>query len=214
MLAKIAFVIVLAQPIGGLFHQVQAQPQTIVPTKPSNLPADPAAVIAGLTKSAEDFQKTVSEVSEMLKNSAESREQGAAALDKMLAALRGVEASVSDQGAIWQQYATMLEAWQKNQKQTEERAVQDPEFRAQADAWALKVHEAADLRTHITEERNRVHGMIAEVEHDREIELGWYSLGQADKALAGLRKMNTQLGTLNDDLALMVTQARKVGSGV
>jgi chromosome segregation ATPase len=165
------------------------------------------------TKSAEDFQKTVTEVTQMLQNSSQSREQGAAALDKMLNALRGVEASVSDQGPIWQQYANMLSNWEKNQKQMEDRAVEDPAFRGQADAWAQKVHEAADLRAHIAQERNRVQTMIADVERDRDLVLGWYSLGQADKALDGLRKMNTQLENLNNDIGSMLQQAKRVGAG-
>lgn len=191
---------------------VRAQPNASLPA--AGAQGDPAAVIAGLTRSAEDFQKTVAEVTQMLQTSSQSREQGAAALDKMLAALRGVETSVSDQGPIWQQYATMLSTWQKNQKQSEDRAVQDPAFRAQADAWTAKVHEAADLRAHIAQERNRVRAMIDDVEHERELVLGWYSLGQADKALEGLRKMSGQLENLNKDLGNMLQQAKRVGTGV
>jgi hypothetical protein len=175
--------------------------------------AGPAEIITGLARSAETFQDTVREVQKLLADSAASRETGTAALDRMLTALRGVEASVSDQGEIWQQYAVMIRSWQQNQRQSEERALQDPAFREQADAWGKRVAEAGDLRANIARERNRVRALIGDVERDREVLLGWYSLGQADRALQGLRRVSEDLTTLNDGLSDMVQRARRIGAG-
>ena len=172
-----------------------------------------AEIIAGLTGAAENFQNTVKDVETLMNESKESQEKGAAALDRMLVALHGAEASVSEQSQIWIQCTTLLKLWQDRQKQIAQKAVQDPRYAEMADAWSSRINQAAGLRTNITSERNRLNAAIADAERNKEFLVDLYSLGAADKVLAGLQKMNDQLKALGDGLAGMVAQAQKMKAG-
>lgn len=172
----------------------------------------PAELMDRVTKTAQKFQKTYKDVEQMLRNSVHSREQGTAALQKMLQMLTAVQNSLSDKGEIWRECQTMSEKWQKNEKATADKAAQDPAFQAQADAWDKKIEDLSHLRADILQQRDDVQAKIDDVRHNQDVVLGWYDLGQADKALQGLRQMSQQLGTMSNDLTTMMNNARLVGA--
>lgn len=174
---------------------------------------NPAAMIASLTKMSEDFQSTIRDVQGAVQASATSQERGAEALDRMLAAARAVAASVSDQSEIWRQVDTMLSAWTRQHREAEDRAARDAQFRQIANAWAERVRQASEVRGQIVSERGRTQVMIDQIESERSLILAFYALGEADKALEGLRRINNELGQLNNGLGALVTSARRLAPG-
>ncbi|MDX1656144.1 MAG: hypothetical protein R3310_13110, partial [Candidatus Competibacteraceae bacterium] len=79
-----------------------------------------------------------------------------------------------------------------------------------ADEWKTRISTARDLRNQISTERANSLALIQAIEADREIVLAYYELGQADKAIEGLTRVQQSLQDLNANMQSIVETAGSV----
>lgn len=170
----------------------------------------PLAMMESITRMAATFKKTMDETQAALGESLQSQERGTAALNGMLAAAREASDLVSERGEIWRQLDQLLTLWQKHQREMEEKATSDSTYRDQADAWGARIRQANELRNQILRERGRTLATLDGIEADRERILSWYKIGDADRALSGLRKIGSELSEINKQMDVMVATAKRI----
>jgi len=172
--------------------------------------ASPQQMLESITRMAETFKATVAETQAAIGDSARSEERGAAALDRMLAAAREAGELVSENSDIWRQINQTLTVWQRNQREAEDKAMTDSTYRELADSWGGRIRQVNELRSQILRERGRTMATLDGIEAQRGRIIEWYKLGDADRALAGLRQIGNQLTEFNNNLDAMVASAQRL----
>lgn len=182
-----------------------AMAQPTEPTQP-----DMAKLLENVNAVAKDLQANLSDLENSIQESRNSMEKGAQVLDEMLASVTAVHNSMAEDSAIWKELDSLLELWEKRRKETLQKSESNPAFLPVAKAWEEKIKTARELRKQISTERANSVALMRSIESDREIVLSYYELGQADKAIEGLKKVSTNLTSLNDNMQNIVKTASAV----
>lgn len=190
-----------AQPARGL-DQLDA----LTGAAPGGQP-DMANLFQRVTAVAEELQGNLSNLEASIQASRDSVDKGAQVLDEMLASVTAVHASMDEDSEIWSELAALLELWEERRKDSLTKSEANPAFLPVANAWQSKLDTARKLRNQISTERANSVALMRAIEADRDIVLAYYELGQADKAIEGLRRVSDNLSNLNTNMQLIVETA-------
>lgn len=171
---------------------------------------DMAKLLENVNAVAKELQANLSDLENSIQESRNSMEKGAQVLDEMLASVTAVYKSMAEDSAIWKELDSLLDLWEKRRKETLQKSESNPAFLPVAKAWEDKIKTARELRKQISTERANSVALMRSIESDREIVLSYYELGQADKAIEGLKKVSTNLTSLNDNMQNIVKTASAV----
>lgn len=156
---------------------------------------------------AQELQANLSDLEASIDASRDSVEKGAEVLDAMLASVKKVHESMAEDSEIWQELDAVLELWEQRRQETLQKSESNPAFLPIANAWQNKLETARLLRNQISTERANSTALIRSIESDRDIVLAYYELGQADQAIASLRKVSSNLSNLNANMQKIVETA-------
>ncbi|WP_242469441.1 hypothetical protein [Rhabdochromatium marinum] len=156
---------------------------------------------------AQELQVNLTDLEASIDASRDSVEKGAEVLDAMLASVQKVHESMAEDSEIWQELDAVMELWEQRRQETLQKSESNPAFLPIAQAWQEKLNTARELRNQISTERANSTALIQSIESDRDIVLAYYELGQADKAIAGLRKVSSNLSNLNANMQKIVETA-------
>lgn len=190
----------------------------VVPVKPAAQAAEPAKAaqpnMANLLQNVNDvakqLQTNLADLEKDIQASRDSIEKGGAVLDEMLASVTAVHGSMAEDSAIWKELNSLLELWEKRRKETLQKSESNPAFLPVAEAWQKKIDTAKELRKQISTERANSVALMRSIQSDRDIVLSYYELGQADKAIEGLKKVSANLTSLNENMQSIVKTANAV----
>lgn len=156
---------------------------------------------------AQELQTNLTDLEASIDASRKSVEKGAEVLDAMLASVQKVHESMAEDSDIWQQLDAVMELWEQRRQETLQKSETNPAFLPIAQAWQEKLETARELRNQISTERANSTALIRSIESDRDIVLAYYELGQAEKAVEGLRKVSDNLSNLNTNMQKIVATA-------
>jgi methyl-accepting chemotaxis protein len=156
---------------------------------------------------AQELQANLSDLEASIDASRDSVEKGAEVLDAMLASVKKVHETMAEDSEIWQELDAVLELWEQRRQETLQKSESNPAFLPIANAWQNKLETARLLRNQISTERANSTALIRSIESDRDIVLAYYELGQADQAIASLRKVSSNLSNLNANMQKIVETA-------
>lgn len=168
---------------------------------------DMANLFQKVNRVALNLQANLSDLEASIQASRDSIEQGGRVLDGMLASVTRVQESMAEDSEIWQELGALLELWEERRKETLERSEANPAFLPIAQAWQQRLETARTLRNQISTERANATALMRAIEADRDIVLAYYELGQADKAIEGLKKVGANLANLNRNMQVIVETA-------
>lgn len=185
-------------------------PLSIAQSAPPAAQPDMAKLLENVNNVAKELQANLSDLETSIQESHNSMEKGAQVLDEMLASVTAVHKSMAEDSAIWKELDSLLELWEKRRKETLQKSESNPAFAPVAKAWEDKIKTAKDLRRQISTERANSVALMRSIESDRDIVLSYYELGQADKAIDGLKRVSTNLSNLNNNMQNIVKTASTV----
>lgn len=184
---------------------------TVQATEPAKA-AQPnmANLLQNVNEIAKQLQANLADLEKDIQASRDSIEKGGQVLDEMLASVTAVHGSMAEDSAIWKELNSLLELWEKRRKETLQKSESNPAFLPVAEAWQKKIDTAKELRKQISTERANSVALMRSIQSDRDIVLSYYELGQADKAIEGLKKVSANLASLNENMQGIVKTANAV----
>lgn len=159
---------------------------------------------------AQRLQSDLETLESDIQGSRESIDRGGEVLENMLGSVTRLNESLAEDGPIWSELDALLELWEQRRTEALERSETNPAFTTIADEWKTRISTARDLRNQISTERANSLALIQAIEADREIVLAYYELGQADKAIEGLTRVQQSLQDLNANMQSIVETAGSV----
>ena len=156
---------------------------------------------------AAQLQANLNGLESSIQASRDSIEKGGEVLDAMLASVTRVNESMAEDSEIWKELDALLELWEERRKETLAKSESNPAFLPIAQSWQGKLDKGRELRNQISTERANSVALMRAIQADRDIVLAYYELGQADKAIEGLRKVSANLTTLNENMQAIVKTA-------
>jgi len=169
-----------------------------------------ANLLQNVNDVAHQLQTNLKNLEASIQDSRDSQEKGAKVLDEMLASVTAVHENMAEDSAIWKELDGLLDLWEQRRKETLQKSESNPAFIPIAKAWQEKINTARQLRQQISTERANSVALMRSIESDRDIVLSYYDLGQADKAIEGLKKVSANLASLNDNMQTIVKTASSV----
>ena len=169
-----------------------------------------ANLLQNVNDVAKQLQTNLADLEKDIQASRDSIEKGGEVLDEMLASVTAVHGSMAEDSAIWKELNALLELWERRRKETLQRSESNPAFLPVAEAWQKKIDTAKELRKQISTERANSVALMRSIQSDRDIVLSYYELGQADKAIEGLKKVSANLTSLNENMQGIVKTASAV----
>ncbi len=192
--------------------KVTASPKPVAPAAEPAKAAQPnmANLLQNVNEVAKQLQTNLADLEKDIQASRDSIEKGGQVLDEMLASVTAVHGSMAEDSAIWKELNSLLELWEKRRKETLQKSESNPAFLPVAEAWQKKIDTARELRKQISTERANSVALMRSIQSDRDIVLSYYELGQADKAIEGLKKVSANLTSLNENMQGIVKTASAV----
>lgn len=189
-----------------------ASPKPVAPAAEPAKAAQPnmANLLQNVNEVAKQLQTNLADLEKDIQASRDSIEKGGQVLDEMLASVTAVHGSMAEDSAIWKELNSLLELWEKRRKETLQKSESNPAFLPVAEAWQKKIDTARELRKQISTERANSVALMRSIQSDRDIVLSYYELGQADKAIEGLKKVSANLTSLNENMQGIVKTASAV----
>ena len=170
---------------------------------------DVASLVKDVTAIAEGLQARVSTLSDQISASSDA-EAGTRALDEMLAAARELQESLGRDSELWDEMNGMMDTWAAQRDELLERSKKIPALKPVADGWQSRIDEGLVLRQQILAQSAESEALIAQIEEQREVIIAYYDLDLADQALATMRLMSEELGTMNATMSSILEQANVV----
>ena len=170
---------------------------------------DVASLVKDVTAIAEGLQARVSTLSDQISASSDA-EAGTRALDEMLAAARELQESLGRDSELWDEMNGMMDTWAAQRDELLERSKTIPALKPVADGWQSRIDEGLVLRQQILAQSAESEALIAQIEEQREVIIAYYDLDLADQALATMRLMSEELGTMNATMSSILEQANVV----
>ena len=170
---------------------------------------DVASLVKDVTAIAEGLQARVSTLSDQISASSDA-EAGTRALDEMLAAARELQESLGRDSELWDEMNGMMDTWAAQRDKLLERSKTIPALKPVADGWQSRIDEGLVLRQQILAQAAESEALIAQIEEQREVIIAYYDLDLADQALATMRLMSEELGTMNATMSSILEQANVV----
>lgn len=186
----------LAVAVAGLAHAQEDEP-------------DVAALVDDVSSIAQGLQVRIETLGEQMAVSSDA-ESGTRALDEMLAAARELQDSLGRDSELWDEMNGMMDVWGQKRDDLLVRAADVPALRPVAEGWQSRIDEGLTLRTQILEQAAESEALIAQIEDQREVIIAYYDLNLADQALATMRLMSEELGTMNAAMGSILAQANVV----
>lgn len=187
------------------------QPKAVTTAQPKSAEqSDMASLFQKVNDVAKQLQTNMSDLEKDIQASRDSIEKGGQVLDEMLTSVTAVHDSMAEDSEIWKQLNSLLDLWEKRRKETLQKSESNPAFLPIAKAWQAKIETAKELRKQISTERANSSALMRSIQSDREIVLSYYELGQADKAIEGLKKVSANLASLNENMQGIVKTAGAV----
>ncbi len=156
---------------------------------------------------AQQLQTNLGDLEANIQASRDSIEKGGAVLDEMLASVTKVHESMAEDSEIWKELDALLGLWEQRRQEALKKSEANPAFLPVAQSWQAKLDTGRELRNQISTERANSVALMRSIESDRDIVLAYYELGQADKAIEGLRKVGANLANLNTNMQAIVKTA-------
>lgn len=208
--ARVLSIALFCLTLGGPLHAQPDQPPATPAAQPASGGApDMAQLFEKVNGVAQELQANLTDLESSIQASRDSAEQGAKVLDEMLASVSSVHKSMAEDSEIWKELDALLEVWEKRRQETLKKSEANPAFVPIAQAWQSKLDTARTLRNQISTERANSVALIRSIESDRDIVLAYYDLGQADKAIEGLKKVGANLTSLNENMQAIVQTANQ-----
>ncbi|AFL75719.1 hypothetical protein [Thiocystis violascens] len=182
--------------VGVAFAQPAAQP-------------DMANLFQKVNEVAQQLQANLGDLEADIQASRDSIEKGGEVLDEMLASVTKVNESMAEESEIWQELDALLALWEQRRQETLKKSEANPAFLPVAQSWQAKLDTGRELRNQISTERANSVALMRSIESDRDIVLAYYELGQADKAIEGLKKVGANLTNLNANMQAIVKTANE-----
>lgn len=170
---------------------------------------DVAALVDDVTSIAQGLEGRIETLSAQMA-AASDLEAGTRALDEMLAAAREVYDSLNRDSELWDEMNGMLDTWSQRRDDLLERAQTIPALQDVAEGWQSRIDRGITLRQQITEQAAESQALIAQIEDQREVIVAYYEAALADQALATMEVMSAELGTMNEKMSGILTQANLV----
>ncbi|SPJ26189.1 hypothetical protein [Palleronia abyssalis] len=170
---------------------------------------DVASLVDDVTTIAQGLEGRIETLSAQMAE-ASDLEAGTKALDEMLAAAREVYDSLNRDSELWDEMNGMLDTWSERRDDLLERAADIPQLKEVADGWQGRIDRGITLRQQITEQAAESQALIAQIEDQREVIVAYYEAALADQALATMEAMSAELGTMNEKMSGILTQANLV----
>lgn len=187
------------------------QPKTATAAQPKSAEqSDMASLFQKVNDVAKELQTNMADLEKDIQASRDSIEKGGKVLDEMLASVTAVHDSMAEDSEIWKQLNSLLDLWEKRRKESLQKSESNPAFLPIAKAWQSKIETAKELRKQISTERANSVALMRSIQSDRDIVLSYYELGQADKAIEGLKKVSANLASLNENMQGIVKTAGAV----
>ncbi|WP_295399544.1 hypothetical protein [uncultured Thiocystis sp.] len=175
----------------------------------SATPPDMANLFQKVNEVAQQLQANLGDLEANIQASRDSIEKGGEVLDEMLAAVTKVHESMAEESEIWQELDALLALWEQRRQETLKKSEANPAFLPVAQSWQAKLNTGRELRNQISTERANSVALMRSIESDRDIVLAYYELGQADKAIEGLKKVGANLTNLNANMQVIVKTANE-----
>ena len=172
---------------------------------------DVASLVSDVTSIAEGLQDRVAVLSEQIAASSDA-EAGTRAIDEMLAAARELKESLGRDSELWDEMNAMLDTWAAQRDDLLARASSNPALRPVAEGWQSRIDEGLILREQILQQAAESEALIEQIEQQREVVIAYYDLDLADQALATMRAMSEELGTMNAAMTSILDQANVVAA--
>lgn len=170
---------------------------------------DVAALVEDVTSIATGLQGRIETLGQQMAE-ASDLEAGTRALDEMLAAAREVHDSLSRDSVLWDEMNGMMDAWSARRDDLLERALENPALKPIAESWQTRIDRGLTLREQILEQSAESEALIAQIEDQREVIVAYYEAALADQALATMQAMSDDLGSMNERMSGILTQANLV----
>ncbi len=171
--------------------------------------ADIARLFENVNAVAQELQQSLEGLEASIQASRDSIEKGSEVLDGMLEAVKRVHANMAEDSQIWQDLETLLALWEQRRQESLKKSESNSSFIPIAQAWQARLESGRKLRSQISTERANSLALLQAIEADREIVLAYYELGQADKAIEGLKQVSANLANLNSNMQAIVQTANE-----
>ena len=199
-----------AQPSESVKPSTPVKSTTPVAEPTKVMQPNMANLLQNVNEVAKQLQTNLADLEKNIQASRDSIEKGGEVLDEMLSSVTAVHGSMAEDSAIWKELNSLLELWEKRRKETLQKSESNPAFLPVAEAWQKKIETANELRKQISTERANSVALMRSIQSDRDIVLSYYELGQADKAIEGLKKVSANLANLNENMQGIVKTATAV----
>ncbi|QIK37074.1 hypothetical protein GWK36_02595 [Caldichromatium japonicum] len=184
-----------------------------LPTQAQDAQSDMARLFENVNAIAQELQQSLEGLEASIQESHNSIEKGSEVLDGMLESVRKVHENIAEDSQIWKDLESLLALWEQRRQESLKKSESNPAFVPIAQAWQTRLETGRKLRSQISTQRANSLALLRTIEADREIVLAYYELGQADKAIEGLKQVSEKLANLNENMQAIVktaSEARQV----
>ena len=101
----------------------------------------------------------------------------------------------------------MMDVWSAKRDDLLNRAVKHPALKPVAESWQTRIDRGLTLRQQIIEQSAESEALIAQIEGQREVVVADHQAALADDALETMQAMSDELGSMNERMTEIVTQA-------
>jgi len=179
------------------------------PGRAQDSESDTSELIEDVTNIAQGLQDRIETLGAQMADATDP-EAGTKVLDEMLAAAREVYESLNRDSELWDEMNGLMDIWAARRDDLLERASDNPALKQLADGWQARIDRGLTLRQQIIEQSAESEALIAQIEAQREVVLEYFKLDLADEALATMQSMSDELGSMNERMSGILSQANLV----